>query len=240
MSNSANKSRYKTAPRAFSPTRDPKLVLIKERINQIASNMRNPLKPSNKSLVLDSQAKETRIRTPKMKEKQRIDTIEGFLSFHGFENYINLFLENQITMQDIPCLTKDDLIDMKMPIGPRNRLLKIIETMDTQEVVSVYEPSPRKFGLRDEVDRFMSELSQFSKRSEAKIRPSSREQSLEASFDSEMNSQKLCESILVVLKDIRDKQVYMMKAIEDNQQAINSLKKQNFYSKSRGSTSDYR
>jgi G3E family GTPase len=147
---------------------------------------------------------------------------------NGFEQYVSYFLENQLTYADLPFLTKEDLIDMKIPIGPRNRLIKIIESLP--EGNSHFEPSPKRTGLRDEVDKFMTELSQFSKRSEPKFRASSREQSLEASFESE-NSSKVCESILLMLKDISDKQTFMMKAIEENQRAIASLRQQAFRKK---------
>lgn len=215
-----NKPRYKTAPRNSSPSRDPKLLLIKQRINQIASNMRSPLKPSNSSILSDT-CKETRIRTPSQKRAE--DLLEEFLVSNGFEQYLECFQENQLSYADLPFLTKDDLIDMRIPIGPRNRLIKLIETIP--EAGSNFEPSPKRNGLRDEVDRFMSELSQFSKRSEQRFRHSSREQSLEASFESE-NSSKVCENILVMLKDISEKQSFMMKAIEENQKAIVMIRQQ--------------
>ena len=112
---------------------------------------------------------------------------------------------------------------MRIPIGPRNRLIKLIESFP--EAGSHFEPSPKRTGLRDEVDKFMTELSQFSKRSEPKFRPTSRDQSLEASFESE-NSSKVCESILIMLKDISEKQNFMMKAIEENQKAIAMIRQQ--------------
>lgn len=218
------KPRYKTAPRNSSPSRDPKLLLIKQRINQIASNMRSPLKPSNSSILSETVSRETRIRTPSKKNLQ--ESLEDFLISNGFENYLSNFQENQLSLSDLPFLTKEDLIDMKIPIGPRNRLIKLIETMDKPEYSSHYESSPKRTGLRDEVDRFMNELSQFSKRSEPKFRPSSRDQSLEASFETELTSQKMCENILLILKDISEKQSFMLKAIEENQKAIATLRQQ--------------
>ena len=215
-----NKPRYKTAPRNSSPSRDPKLLLIKQRINQIASNMRSPLKPSNSSILSES-CKETRIRTPTQRRSE--ESLEDFLVNNGFEQFVGCFQENQLTYADLPFLTKEDLIDMRIPIGPRNRLIKLIESIP--ESNSHFEPSPKRTGLRDEVDKFMTELSQFSKRSEPKFRPSSRDQSLEASFESE-NSSKLCENILIMLKDISEKQSYMMKAIEENQKAIAMIRQQ--------------
>jgi SAM domain (Sterile alpha motif) len=224
MSRIPNKHRNRTAPRPLSPNHDPKLLLIKQRINQIASNMRSPLKPSNQSLTPESHLKETRIRTPPRKEAS--DTLEDFLSLNGFDSYIQLFQDNQITIQDLPYITKEDLIDMKIPIGPRNRLITCINNWNTKDIPPQYEASPKRLGLKDEVDKFMNELSQFSKRSEPRVRPSSRDQSLEASFDSEVSSQRICSNILGMLKDISDKQGFMMRAIEENQKAIASLRLQ--------------
>ena len=243
MSKSSNSVRNRTVPVSSSPTRDPKLLLIKQRINQIASNMKNSFKSSNSSSTPNSHIRETRIRTPPKSEQQESETIEDFLIANGFEKYVNLFQDNQITLQDLPILTKEDLIDMKLPIGPRNRLLKLIENMDNnkRETISNYESSPKRAGLKDEVDKFMNELSQFSKRSENKFRHSSREQSLDASFDEEINSQRVCDSILNLLKEISDKQNFMMKAIEENQKAVSFLRQQ--YANSRKnpcSCSDYR
>ena len=226
MSRIENKPRNRTAPRNSSTSKDPKLLLIKQKISQIASNMRSPLKPSNSSKTPDSQMGETRIRTPPRRKSNKPETLESFLISNGFENCINYFVENQITLVDFPYLTKEDLNDMSIPIGPRNRLLKLIEKMDKQETSSHYEASPKRAGIRDEVDKFMNELSQFSKRSEQRFRPSSREQSLDTSFDSEINSQRMCDNVIVMLKDISEKQNFMMKAIEENQKAIANLRTQ--------------
>jgi hypothetical protein len=199
--------------------------------------MRSPLKPSNSPVTQDFHSKETRVRTPSIKKSFGEEGIEDFLSSNGFENYINYFQENQLTFADLPYLTKEDLNDMKMPIGPRNRLIKLIENMDIKDEVrsnnepskrenaNHYETSPMRSDLRDEVDKFMSELSQFSKRSEQQIRPPSIEPSSE-SFDSELNSQRIFDNVLLLLKDISDKQNFMMKAIEENQKAITTLRQQ--------------
>ena len=204
MSRNSSKFRNQSAPRASFPERDPKLMLIKQRINHISSNIKSPLNYSSSSI---SHARETRIRTPPKKEMQEIETIEDFLLENGLEKYVELFQDNQITLQDLPMLTKEDLIDMKMPIVSRNRLLKIIENMNNskREIISNYESSPKRSILKDEVDKFMNELSQFSKRSDHKLRPSSREQSLETSFETESNSQKIYDNIIILLRDICEK-----------------------------------
>lgn len=221
MAKPYTKIRNHTAPHGFSATEDPKLLLIKQRINQIASNMKSPLRAANKLF----HKKETRIRTPPKKESENI---EEFLLEHGLENYLKFFQENQLTMEDLPYLTKDDLVDMKLPIGPRNRLLKILETFENKgETSSRYESSPKRVGLKDEVEKFMQELSQFSKRGEKKnYKNSSRSHSPEMSFDSENASQQLFEGIFSLLQEISEKQNFMIKAIEENQKSVSFLKQQ--------------
>ena len=244
MPRTHNKSANHIPPRTSSPSRDPKLLLIKQRINQIASKMKSPLRPSNRSLTAEAPKRENRIRTP---PKQRLPDPEGleeFLQVNGLEKYLSFFQENQLTIQDVPFLTKDDLIDMRLPIGPRNRLLKIIEGMNLEtkpEASSRYESSPKRIGLKDEVDKFMQELSQFSKRSEPKPRQSSREQSFDASFESECTSQKMLEGIFGLLREISDKQNFIMKAVEENQRSVIALKQQFANSKKISTShSDYR
>ncbi|OMJ80221.1 hypothetical protein SteCoe_19586 [Stentor coeruleus] len=247
----ASKPRNRTAPRASSPSENPMLMLIKQRINQNASNTKSPLKPSNSPIYKESISKETRPKVSLKRKLSSAENIEDFLLANGFERYVNYFTESQITLADLPYLTKEDFNDMKMPIGPRNRLMKLIENLNIKdevksnyelsrrEIASNYEPSTMRSGLRDEVDKFMTELSQFSKRSEQKVRPSSRDQSLE-SFDSEIGSRGICESILSLLRDISEKQNIMMKSIEENQKAISTLKVQYLNSKkSKCMCSDY-
>ena len=239
-----NKSSNHIPPRSSSPSRDQKLLLIKQRINQIASKIKSPLKSSNRSLTADTHKRENRIRIPPKQQYHDSETLEEFLQENGLEKYQNYFEENQLKIQDVPYLTKEDLIDMKLPIGPRNRLLRIIEGMNLEskpETSSRYESSPKRIGLKDEVDKFMQELSQFSKRSEHNPKHSSREQSLDVSLDSEYNSQKMLEGIFGLLKEICDKQHFIMKAVEENQRSVVALKQQFANSKKAlSSHSDYR
>ena len=51
---------------------------------------------------------------------------------------------------------------MRIPIGLRNRLIKLIESI--QEADSHFEPSSKRTGLKDEVKNFMTGLSHFSER----------------------------------------------------------------------------
>ncbi|OMJ95005.1 hypothetical protein SteCoe_1699 [Stentor coeruleus] len=244
------KPKTRPIPRSTSPfSGDSKILLLKERMNQVFSNMKSPLKLSN-SITSEQCSKETRIKISTPTKNPESETLESFLSSNGFENYINCFQENLITLEDLPFLTKEDLNSMKLPIGPRNRLMKIIKSLDMKndpknqndiskrEMLNQCEEIPSGPRIKDEVDKFMNDLSQFSKRSEQKIKPLSREQSME-SFDSDINNQKLLDNVLGILKEISDKQNIMMKAIEENQKAIGILKRQIGVRKNKNMYSEY-
>lgn len=244
------KPKTRPIPRSTSPlSSDSKILLLKQRMNQVFSNMKSPLKLSNSSTT-EQCSKETRIKIPTPTKSSEPETIENFLSSNGFELYINCFQENQITLEDLPFLTKEDLNSMKLPIGPRNRLMKIIDGLGTKndprnqndmskrEVLNHYENTPKGPRIKDEVDKFMNDLSQFSKRSEQKPKPLSREQSME-SFESDINNQKLFDNVLGILKEISDKQNFMMRAIEENQRAISTLKVQMAARKNKYMYSEY-
>ena len=47
----------------------------------------------------------------------------------GLENLFCKFRDNFITYKDLNFLTKDDFIEMKIPIGPRNRIIHFIEEL---------------------------------------------------------------------------------------------------------------
>lgn len=51
----------------------------------------------------------------------------------GLENLYSKFKENFITYNDLKFLTKDDFIEMKIPIGPRNRIIHFIEEFNKIE-----------------------------------------------------------------------------------------------------------
>ena len=51
----------------------------------------------------------------------------------GLENLYSKFKDNFITYNDLNFLTKDDFIEMKIPIGPRNRIIHFIEEFNKIE-----------------------------------------------------------------------------------------------------------
>ena len=50
-----------------------------------------------------------------------------FLQNLNLENFLNAFKNNYINFKDLFLLTKEDFIEMKIPIGPRNKLIYYIE-----------------------------------------------------------------------------------------------------------------
>ncbi|OMJ84176.1 hypothetical protein SteCoe_14727 [Stentor coeruleus] len=51
------------------------------------------------------------------------DMLFKFLKRVRCEDYIDLFRENEIYYEDLPYLKENDIIEMNLPIGPRNRIL---------------------------------------------------------------------------------------------------------------------
>ena len=47
------------------------------------------------------------------------------------DQYYDLFLKEEVTFEDIPLLTKEDLRDMGIPLGPARRMLSAAETRST-------------------------------------------------------------------------------------------------------------
>lgn len=206
-------------PPSNPSSQENRLLLIRQRVNQLASKFKKakastslPHSPGPKKSSQDYDESEFKVRTPPKKHSpQRFQQskMKNFLSSLGLSSYMQVFEENQISYEDLPLLSKDDLADMGIPIGPRNRILHNLTSQPT------LQESPKE-KLKDEVDRFISELSLLSRRSEAK-RPFSSQDSVD------FESQRTLDSITQTLKDITEKQNIMMKAIQDNQRAIAQL-----------------
>ncbi|CAG9318496.1 unnamed protein product [Blepharisma stoltei] len=200
---------------------------------------RNPNNLSSSSMRFNHEESEIRARTPPKKHSpdrwtktKADDPLSEFLNDLGLEELLPIFDANQVSYEDLQYLTKEDLNDMNVPIGPRNRLFNAISSIQNNpqayEQMPSNHTSPKRLQLKEEVDQFMNELTQLSKRNESRNRPSSRQQSIDsASFES-AQSQRSYESLKAMLMDISEKQEFMMKAIKENQKAIAILeKKQN-------------
>jgi len=212
-------SRPKLAPRPASVNLEPKLVQLKSRITQIANNMR-----TNRD-VLSSEISST--RSLKQQNTNSTVTLESCLKSNNLEQYLKTFNENQLTLEDLALLTKEDFVDMKIPIGPRNRIMKLAETLrvDKGGMGNKENCEERCFsrgnGKREDVREYGSEFMQSSYRSGSNRRSDSKEFLGEEDADGRMFGH-----ILDVLKDIGEKQKIMAKAIEENRRAVLYLRKQ--------------
>lgn len=186
---------------------------------------------------------EIRVRTPPKKHspdqwaKTKLDPLADFLNSVGLEELINVFNEHQVSFEDLQYITKEDLIDMNISIGPRNRIFNAISNLQNENIGTRLqsEPkedynnqlnthtSPKRLQLKEEVDQFMSELTQLSKRNETRNRPSSRQQSFDSNSFESAQSQRSFDTLKSMLIDISEKQEFMMKAIRENQRAISIL-----------------
>ena len=97
--------------------------------NRLSNNKSTVLRPTVRYKERrNSQIPKTRpiseVRETVEKENLKIeDKLEIFLRKLGLENYLYVFKANQISGKDLALLSKEDLVDMKIPIGPRNRIL---------------------------------------------------------------------------------------------------------------------
>ena len=66
--------------------------------------------------------------------------VKEFMCSIGCEEFIELFQANQIQYEDLEYLDKDDLIDMGLPIGPRNRILRASQALDKESLPSDSQP----------------------------------------------------------------------------------------------------
>lgn len=55
--------------------------------------------------------------------------IERWLTEHGLERFAEVFEREQIGYQDLGLLTEDDILELKLPLGPRKRLLAALQQL---------------------------------------------------------------------------------------------------------------
>jgi len=67
------------------------------------------------------------------------DILRRLLQFLDLEDYFDTFLDHKIYFNDILLLSKDDLVELNIRLGPRNRLLKFIEEYKTTGVDKTFE-----------------------------------------------------------------------------------------------------
>ena len=80
-------------------------------------------------------------------------TILFILTNLGLEDLFLKFKNNRITYNDLQFLTKEDFIEMKIPIGPRNRIIHFIQEIKRNKVPLDFE------SLRNFIDKYKKLIS---------------------------------------------------------------------------------
>lgn len=204
------KDRSKIPPRASSAASENRIMVIKQKVSDIAGTMKSSSKLSGSSSLSETWGKEEN------NDDSKLDAL-----FHSYklENYLQVFKENKISIKDLNLITKEDLIDMKIPIGPRNRILKIIENFDSNQERVESASLHKKDEIKESVEKFMAEVLDLSRRKTSSSIHSYRE---ESEFKPEP-SKDLFEEIKYVLKEINDKQKKMMSLLKENNREIESI-----------------
>ena len=89
------------------------------------------------------------------------DTIfEKLFADLDLTEYIQNFFENKIFFEDLILLSKDDFLELKIPLGPRNRLLKFIEDYNKENLKNNVEKEnfEEKFESIRECSKFNKNL----------------------------------------------------------------------------------
>lgn len=172
-------------------------------------------------------------------QRQGPETLNLFLRRLGLEDYEPAFLENQVTSEDLPLLTRDDLADMGIPIGPRNRILSALqsETLETplssKREPSIYQSSPgsstcssksaMRLQLHQEVQQFISGINTAEQRRKQQLKPQVTPEVKPVKPPRDTKSQSTNDSMAKMIEDLARRQELMMKAIEQNSQAMKML-----------------
>lgn len=179
---------------------------------------------------------------------KNFERVREFMYGIGCEEFFDLFHANQISYDDLCFLTKDDLIDMGLPIGPRNRILRALQALSKDSSTPDPQPSkpstpvlrakntsnilktppknkiqearsPSQYNLRYEVDVFMKELSGL--KTNRKQEPSSPTPYSPSPVTA--TDQESLQKLTLLFKDIAEKQNILMKAIQQNSYAISVI-----------------
>ena len=73
----------------------------------------------------------------------------------GLENLFSKFKDNCITFNDLKFLTKEDFIEMKIPIGPRNRIIHFIRELQKVQNNLDFE------GLKNFIEKYKIYISEY-------------------------------------------------------------------------------
>src|SRR5574343_1743757 len=121
------KNKSKLPPRDSYSESENKIMMIKKKVSDIAGTMRNSSKPNGSSSLSETWRKQ---------ENSDDSKLDALFHNNRLESYLQVFKENKISYKDLNLITKEDLIDMKIPIGPRNRIMKMIENPNFNQTSS--------------------------------------------------------------------------------------------------------
>mmetsp|Transcript_26311 Transcript_26311/g.47164 ORF Transcript_26311/g.47164 Transcript_26311/m.47164 type:complete len:221 (-) Transcript_26311:2162-2824(-) len=144
--------------------------------------------------ILDN-ASQDRIRSRYSGSQCKLSPLKSFLRTANLEGMYSILKENQVSLQDLPLITREDLVDLEVPIGPRNRLLKAVQSLDQETIdqqTNDYEEALEgtgKFGFQDEMKCSQNKYDQLEE----------------------------------LVLQLSRKQTQMMQLIEENQKAISDL-----------------
>lgn len=165
------------------------------------------------------------------------ESINFFLRRLGLEEFEVAFINNQIELEDLPLLKRDDLVDMGIPIGPRNRILSALQSdklegpQSSRRESSVYQASPRstcskqsasRLTLREEVQQFISgddSATDMRKKLHLSTYAASEVKSTKPPRDIKNSS----DSMAKMIEDLTRRQEMMLKAIDQNSQTMRML-----------------
>jgi hypothetical protein len=124
-------------------------------------------------------------------------------------------------MEDLPLLSKQDLIDMKLPIGPRNRLMKFLEEIRQEN------SGFRQLGQQETIENTeqMTEeeyLEEYEDENQ-EVYEASRGNSTQDEIFEVNYKQNKCKNLEEMLLQISNQQLDMMKVIAQQQKAIKLL-----------------
>ena len=60
--------------------------------------------------------------------------IKRWLEGLDLEKYVDVFIENEVGLRDLPYITDDDLRELGLPLGPRRRIMGAIQSLVEAEM----------------------------------------------------------------------------------------------------------
>lgn len=154
-------------------------------------------------------------------ETEEANPLLEILKKLSMDQFLPIFNANHVTMEDLPLLSKQDLVDMKLPIGPRNRLMKFLEEirmgnsgfrqLEQQETIENTEQMTEEEYLEEYEDE------------NQEVYEASRVNSTQDEIFEVIYRQNKCKNLEEMLLQISNQQLDMMKVIAQQQKAIKLL-----------------